>query len=549
MKKIFNFLFKENLSYIFPLSLAFLYLILSSILNLSFPLIIKNIVDSLFLHKFLPYKFLVILGFIFVARSIFIYRQNYIFKYIGCKITSQIRKRIFHNVMLQPLHYFDKSKAGDVISNFNSDLNLIYQFITSSISKLFISPFVIIFCLIIITYFNWKLSLLSLVLVSLVYLIIKTLGEKIKCITKLAQEEMANLNIKLQENINLIKIIKALSREKDEVMKFDELDKKYLHSQLSSVKTYSLTYPIINSIFGVSLVIIIFYLSKIMISENITVGTFTAFLMFLFILFNSFFDIGEINLSLKQVSVAIDRISKLYSSKISLKEEDNGVYLNDINGSITFRNIYFSYDGNSEKILNNINFKVNSGEKIAIIGESGEGKTTIMNLLLGLYDGYSGEILVDGVNIKDININSLREQIGVVLQEPILFNTTIKENIKYGKLDATDEEIISSAKIANAHNFIMQLPDKYDTVVGDKGCRLSMGERQRICIARAIIKNPKILILDEPTSSIDKNCEKEILDGIYRAMEQRTTIIIAHRESTLEYVDRVLVLEEGKIKI
>jgi subfamily B ATP-binding cassette protein MsbA len=297
------------------------------------------------------------------------------------------------------------------------------------------------------------------------------------------------------------------------------------------------------------IVFVFWYGAHQAIRGEITIGSLIGFSIYLTQIFNSLTNLAEIFTSLQKVCGVSERIFEILDTKSDVKELPTAIALNNIRGSIEFRNVSYGYDKeDSQKlVLDNINFKIEEREKIALVGASGIGKTTIVNLLLRFYELQKGEILIDDINIKNIKISSLREQIGVVLQEPILFNTTIKENIRYGKLDAKDEEIVESAKIANAHSFIINLPDKYDTIVGDKGCRLSVGERQRICIARAIIKNPKILILDEPTSSIDREGEEKVFEAIKNVMQDRTTIIISHRESILKYVDRVLYLKDGKI--
>lgn len=543
--------FKRLLSYARPykskILLAFTLSMLVSIFSLTIPWILKSFIDAILQEKNITKLSLVAFSIIIVSifRSTSSYGQNYLLNLIGQRITMDFRNKIYQHLQNLSISFFDKQKTGDIISRVTNDVGILQNLYTSTLISIVTSPITIIGGIILILYLNFKLTLLSLIVLPIIVLLIYKLGNKIREISKLAQAKIADITQFLQERISLIRIVHSFARQNYEIDRFRNETNQAFLINMRNAKLGAFFYPLIDFLGIIGLVLVLFYGGLQVMNNNLTPGSLIAFLVYLNIIFAGFAGLSGAYSSIQTSLSAGDRIFEILDKKPEVREEPNAIELKDVKGYVEFRNVSFSYDGTKELVLKNVSLKASPGETVAIAGPSGIGKTTIANLLQRFYEPNKGEILIDGINIKRMKLDSLRDQIGVVHQEPLLFNKTIKENICYGKLEATNEEVINAAKVANAHDFIMQLPEGYETIIGERGITLSGGERQRIAIARAIIKNPKILVLDEALSSVEQESEAQIQKAIEKAMLNRTTFIIAHRPSTTKNAQKTLILENG----
>lgn len=538
--------FKRLLSYSAPykskILLAFTLSILVSIFSLTIPWILKSFIDAILQEKNITKLSLVAFSIIIVTifRSVSSYGQNYLLSLIGQRITMDFRNKIYQHLQNLSISFFDKQKTGDIISRITNDVGVLQNLYTSTLINIVTSPITIIGGIILILYLNFKLTLLSLIVLPIIVLSIHKLGNKIREISKLAQAKIADITQFLQERISLIRIVHSFARQNYEIDRFRSETNQAFLINMRGAKLGAFFYPAVDFLGIIGLVLVLFYGGLQVMNNNLTPGSLIAFLVYLNIIFTAFAGLSGAYSSIQTSLSAGDRIFEILDKRPDVKEEPDAIELKDVKGYVEFRNVSFSYNGTKESVLKNLSFKASPGEIVAIAGPSGIGKTTIACLLQRFYEPNEGEILIDGISIKRMKLDSLRNQIGVVHQEPLLFNKTIKENICYGKLEATNEEVINAAKIANAHNFIMQLPEGYETIIGERGITLSGGERQRIAIVRAIIKDPKILILDEATSSVDYQLETLIQETLKKRLKDKLVLIISHRASTTKMAEKFI---------
>jgi len=394
-------------------------------------------------------------------------------------------------------------------------------------------------------YRNWKLAIIACLIFPLAIIPIKEFGKRLRKFSRKSQQRMGSLTSFLHETIIGNRIVKAFNMEDYEKQRFAQENEKFFKTVLKRVKIRAISHPMMELLGGLGVAAIIWVGGYSVIRGESTPGTFFSFLTALLMLYAPIRDLSKVNLEVQEGIAAAIRVFELLDTQPEIKEEKDAIPLPPISKGIEFRKVSFKYD--NEDVLKDISFYVNVGEVIAIVGTSGAGKTSLVNLLPRFYDVEEGEILIDGIDIRKVTLKSLRDQIGLVTQQTILFNDTVRNNIAYGSPNRSDEEVIEAAKAANAHEFIKRLPNGYDTIIGEQGVRLSGGERQRISIARALLKNPPILILDEATSSLDSESEKEVQNALGRLMQGRTVFVIAHRLSTIRNAHRIIVLSEGKI--
>jgi len=511
------------------------------------PKVSTNFIFQLFtperIHELTKF-FLIALGII-VLKSTLSFVTNYSSTIIIQSAINNLRCNFFNHLINLPIHFFKKNKVGNFITLIiNDTTNLkggLYENILVFINK-------IVFTIIIIvklSLLNYKLTLISLTILPLLYFVFKRITNKTREISKKLQQNTVDLSSNVYEIVNAIEIIKAFAREDYEKSRFKQISDNFKKTNLKLSKLKTLISPLNETVtyfFGILLIGIGgFFIVK----GQWTVKGLTEYLMLLGLLASSISPIPSIISGFKVASASIERLFNIIQIKNDIKDPPNPV-VKSIEGNIEFSHVYFSYK-KGDPILKNINFTVNNGEIVALVGSSGVGKTTISNLIPRFYDVDSGEIKIDGINVKNYSLKCLRSQIGIVSQNVILFNDTIYNNIRYPKPDAKEEEIIESAKKAYAYDFIMNLPDKFNTIVEEKGSRLSGGEKQRISIARTILINPQILILDEATSSLDSESEYYIQLAINELMKGKTSIVIAHRLSTIKHANKIIVLDKGQI--
>jgi len=510
--------------------------------------LIKDVLDKVFIERntfflnILP--FVVILVFLF--KSIFYYVYQYLLEVVGQSVIKDLRTKIFHSIHQQPLSFFSKTPTGTLISRVISDVTLMQQCVSNALVGILrdIVQLVILLCYVF--YQNWQLSLFSFVILPVAIFPIVKFGRIFRKLSTKTQEEIANVSNILYETITGNRIVKAFSREKYEDDRFRAQIQSLFDVTIRDARFRSMQHPMMELIGGVAIAMIIWFGGYEVINGKMTPGTFFSLMTALIAAYEPVKGISRINSTIQQGLAAAARVFTILDVVPEISNSKNAFKLQPFQQSIQFDNISFSYD-KKDVILKDINLKVRSGEALAIVGPSGSGKTTLTNLIPRFLETDSGRLLIDGHDIRDVTLDSLRSQIAMVTQQTILFNDTVSHNIGYGDLDAGEQEIINAADAAHALNFISELPKGFETVIGEGGSRLSGGERQRVSIARALLKNAPILILDEATSALDTESEREVQKALENLMKNRTTFVIAHRLSTIKNADRIIVIKDGRI--
>ena len=482
---------------------------------------------------------------LFFAKGVFAYGQDYWAYYIVHRVIVDLRNRVYEHLQDLSLDFYAKWNTGELVSRVMADILTLQTTLMTFFTMLIPHSILLIGLLGYIFWLNWKLSILTFVALPLIIQVIRIFAQQIRRISEGVQQKAADITSHLQETISQIRVVKSFSMEKHEINKFRNHGEKSFHINMEAVKVLATQNPVVALLQTSAVVAIIWFGGSEIIRGNLTVPQLISFATALGIMTDPGNTLSRGYTLLQQGMASAQRIFEVLDIAPTIKDAANAISLPRIKGQIEYKDLSFAYDNND--VLKNINLSVKSGESIALIGRTGAGKSTIINLLLRFYDPTKGQVLVDGQDIKEVKMASLRQQIAVVPQEIALFSGSIRDNIAYSKPDASLDEIISAAKQANIDKFINGLPEKYDTQVGERGATLSGGERQRVAIARAILRDPRILILDEATSSLDAETETLIREALDRLMKGRTTFIIAHRLYTVEHVNRIVVIDAGQI--
>lgn len=544
--------YRRLLAYIKPylgrLGLAIICIIVASGANLYLPWIIKDMIDKVLAEKDMAMLNVISVSIVvvFAIRGFFYYWQSYLVSYIGQRVVVDVREVMFRKFQRMPMAYFDKHQTGETMSYVTNDVAAIQAALVDNLIELFTEASILVGSIAMMLYLDWKLTLLTLITVPMVGYAMKIFGRKIKKSGTLIQEKIAELTALLQESISSIRIIKSFVREDYEIKRFQVENNLNFRAMMKNVQLTSLLTPTVEFLAAVAVTLIVWFGGYEVVQGIMSAGALVAFLTYAVNLANPVKRLSRIYGRMQQAMAAIDRIFFVLDLEETVTDKPDAKILPKVKGHVEVENIIFSYDG-KHNALENVSFEVQPGQMIAFVGPSGAGKSTIANLIPRFYDVDSGKIKIDGFDIRDVTSNSLREQIGIVPQETLLFSTTVMENIRYGKLDATDEEVKAAARAANAENFIKDLPEGYQTQIGERGLNLSGGQRQRMAIARAMLKNPQILILDEATSALDTESEKIVQAALDELMKGRTSFVIAHRLSTIFSADQIFVIDKGKI--
>jgi len=484
---------------------------------------------------------LILLAFMWVFFHYLIFISS---NSLSMNVMHDIRKSIYEKIIDLPMSYFKKNKTGELISKVLNDVGVIETFFMNIMVELLIQPMTFISVVTVLLFINLKISIYFFSIAPVIGIVLIGIGNLVQKLATRVQKNIADVTSVIQESIYGIEIIKGFSVEEDTKRKFNELNNKYLSSTKKEMRVRFLGTPVSEFLGALGIIIVLFAGAFIVRANLATTSEIISFITLTLVLAEPMSKATDVFMILKRLVPAGERIFEVIDHQqeknINLKE------FGPIKGNIEFKNVYFAYE-NDNFVLKNINFKVREGETVAIVGHSGSGKSTLISLLMGFYELSKGEILIDGKNISLYNPASIRKQMGIVTQENILFSGTIEENIKLSNPYATLEEVIEAAKISNAHNFISRLKDGYKTEIGDRGIKLSGGERQRIALARAILRKPRILILDEATTSLDAESEKLIQIAMENILGKQTTIIIAHKLSTIMKADQIIVIENGEI--
>jgi len=492
----------------------------------------------------------VVIGFL--LRNLTSYFQAYTMAYVEQGLMMDIRNDLFKHIHNLSIGYFTNERTGNLISRVTNDVTVVNSGVSASFVTLVKEPFSALIYLSIAIAISWRLTIISFLAFPVALIIISWIGLKLHKESRILQEKMADITSFLQETIFGEKIVKAFNMEEFENNRFKIETKKYFNTILRMTRIRNLSTPVTEFVSIAAAAIIIWYGgTQVIIDKTLTPGEFLGFFLVVFQIMTPIKELTTVTNRIQEATAAGKRIFEILDTEPNVKNDPNPIKIESFEKEIVFQNVSFKYD-ESENLINNItlkniNLSVKKGEILAIVGPSGAGKSTLVDLIPRFYDPNEGEILLDGINLKKIELKSLRGLIGIVTQETILFNDTIKNNIAYGLSDISIDKVIEAAKAANAHNFIMQTPDGYDTIVGERGLKLSGGERQRISIARALLKNPPIMIFDEATSALDSESEILVQEAIERLMFKRTSFVIAHRLSTIRNASRIIVLEKGEI--
>jgi len=534
--------------YILPIVVAMLCTILATTINLYIPKIIGDIIDNVLATKDLFALNHIAIGIIvlIILQSVFLYGQSYFMAYVGQHVIIDIRRAIYQHVQSLSLLFFETRQVGTIMSYITNDVSVLQSALVDNAIELVTQSVMLIGSIVFMFYLDWKLSLITFIGLPFIIQAISVSGKKLRIKSRVLQEKTADITAFLQESLSSVRVIKSFVREEYEIKRFDHENHQNLRAQMKTVQITAIITPIINTLSAIGITGIIWYGGHEVISGKLTSGSLIGFLTYATNLSNPIKRLSNVYGNIQRALAAAQRVFDILDLEPDIKDLPMATTLPAINGHVAFHNVTFEYKQN-EPVLHNLSFAAQPGQMIALVGPSGSGKTTIANLIPRFYDPVGGYITIDDVNIKEITLTSLREQIGIVPQETFLFNGTIYDNILYGDLSASREAVIAAAKTANAHQFILEMPKGYETPIGERGSTLSGGQRQRIAIARAVLKNPQILVLDEATSALDTESEVLVQEALNKLMAGRTSLVIAHRLSTILQADLILVMEKGVI--
>jgi subfamily B ATP-binding cassette protein MsbA len=530
------------------MALAALSLLLSSGLSLIFPLIIARLLDSVTLLK--SYTALNALAgalvVVFLSQAAFSFIQSYLLTYVGERIVFDLRAALYRRLQTLSLDFYAVRRVGEIVSRLSSDVTQIRSALTTNITSMLGQVVTLLGSVVIVMTLNPRLTLFILGLTPALILIAFLYGSRIQKMSMGVQDQLADATVVAEEGLQGIRVVKSFGREDFETGRY--------HTALENTFRASLRMAVYNSSFGAlmaflgfcAITAILWYGGREVIAGRLTLGMISGFLIYGITIAAGLGGLAAVYAQLRAAMGGAQRVFEILDAEPSVADAPGALALPEGNGGIRFQDVSFSYEG-SREVLHNLSLDIQAGEILALVGPSGAGKTTILNLIPRFYDPGGGAIQIDGYDLRSITQESLRDRLAIVPQETLLFGGTVRENIIYGRLDATEPELIEAARAANAHDFIMEFPDGYETVVGERGTKLSGGQRQRIAIARAILKDPRILLLDEATSALDNESEGQVQEALNRLMRNRTTVIIAHRLSTIKVANRIAVLERGRI--
>lgn len=546
-------LFKRLLVFIRPywkmMTLSIITLILSVSLSLLLPLAVRNLVDYVFVDQDASdlNRLTIALLIVFSFQAVFAFIHQYSLAFVGEHAIADIRTTIYTHLQELPLSFYAERRTGELVSRLTNDVTLLQQAITTNLIMLMRQLITLIGSVILLFVLNWQLTLLIMVIVPIITLLMVWLGNRIRAASVGVQDSLAEVANVTEETTSGVRIVKSFAREPYEIGRFTDRVMATYAAGMYRAKIAATLSPLIGLIASVTLVAILFFGSYQVIEGKMTAGDLVAYLIYAVLVAGPIAILADLYGQFQASLGASERLFEILDTVPDIADAPDAVVLPPIQGEVEFTNVSFHYT-EAIAVLNDVSFSAHPGQVIALVGPSGAGKSTLINLIPRFYDIVEGSIQIDGYDVRDVTLVSLREQIGIVPQESKLFSGSVMENIRYGRLDATDDEVEQAARAANAHDFIVQdLPEGYNTLVGEQGAKLSGGQRQRVSIARAILKDPRILILDEATSSLDSESESLVQEALDNLMSSRTSFVIAHRLSTVLNADWILVLDKGEI--
>ncbi len=535
-------------AYKLRLLLATIGLCFASALSLVFPAVIQRVIDSVFTDADIMLLDTITLALlaVFVFRSLASFVQNYHLNFVGEKIVVDIRCQLYAHFQTLSIKYYNERRVGELISRISSDVTVVRTVLTGNISGFLQQTLTLVGSVAIMFYLNWRLTLFIIVLMPIIVAVAFVLGSAIRRTSTRVQDEIAGATVVAEEVFQNIREVKSFVRESYEIARYNKAIEIAFRAAVKLLTIRSVFGPIIAFFAFAGLALILWFGGREVLDGRLSAGELIAFLIYGLTVAANFAGVISMYSQLQEALGATKRVFEILDTEPEIRDAPKAKNLAVVNGAISLQGVSFAYEDGLE-VLSDINLEIAEGEIIALVGPSGAGKSTLFNLIPRFYDVDAGSICIDGQDIRDLTQSSLRGHIGIVPQETLLFGGSIRENILYGKLDAHESEMIEAAQSANAHDFIIELPKGYDTIVGEHGIKLSGGQRQRVAIARALLKNPSILLLDEATSSLDNESEQLVQEALARLMKHRTTLIIAHRLSTIRVAHRIAVLDRGRI--
>jgi len=551
---------KRYLTFVKPYRLQIFITIIIGIIKfaipLLIPLLIKYVVDDIIGNSSISAadktnQLLIVMGimmflFVVVRPPIEYYRQYYA-QWVGSKILYDIRDKLFTHIQKLSFRYYANTRAGEVISRIINDVEQTKTFVITGLMNLWLDVATIVIAIVIMMNMDFTLTIVSIILFPFYAFSIKYFFGNLRKLTRDRSQALAEVQGYLHERVQGMAIIKSFAIEDYEQTQFDKNNNHFLKKAIDHTKWNAKAFAVVNTVTDIAPLLVIGYSGYQVIQGDLTIGTMMAFIAYIDKLYAPLRRLVNSSTTMTQAIASMDRVFDLLDEKYDIDDGPNAIECKNVYGEISFEDVSFSYNEDEDIVLKNITLHVKKGETIALVGMSGGGKSSLVSLIPRFYDVTSGKIRLDGKDIRSFKVRTLRDKIGMVLQDNILFSESVKSNILLGKPGATDEEVIEAAKAANAHDFIMNLPDGYDTKVGERGVKLSGGQKQRVAIARIFLKNPPILILDEATSALDLESEHLIQESLEQLAKDRTTFIVAHRLSTITHADRIIMIEYGKI--
>jgi len=546
-----NIIYRRLWEFIKPhwvrLLFAVVCMILVSALTAAMAYTIKPVVDEIFMEKdmlklkLLPFVIVVL----FVFKGSCEFGQSYLMQYVGNSIVNEFRNELFSHIQRLSLSFFHRQGTGVLMARILNDVRILKEMVSNAVTGALKESFTIPFLLGLVFYQDWQLALVAIVVLPFCSIPIVRFGKRMRGLSTSCQETVADVSSLLHETLTAAKIVKAFGMEEYESKRFVARTRQWFTYEMKAVAVRAISSPVMALLGGLGIAFVVWYGGAEVVEGSSTPGTFFSFITAVMMLYDPIRRLSPLNNTIQEGMAAAVRIFNVLDTESDIQDRRGAATLEPGCHSVTFRHVYFKYE--EQWVLQDIDLAARRGEVIALVGMSGGGKTTLVNLIPRFYDVTDGALFVDGHDVRDVTLASLRSQIGIVTQDPLLFNDTIRSNIAYGNVNASEADIVAAAKAAYAYDFIERFQEKFDTVVGERGTRLSGGERQRICIARALLKNAPILILDEATSSLDTESEQAVQKALENLMQGRTTFVIAHRLSTIRNADRIVVIVGGHI--
>lgn len=536
---------------------AFILGVIKFMIPLAIPLLIKVIIDDVISNDGLPpdektkklFMWIIFMAFLFfIVRPPIEYYRQYFAQRISNRVLYDIRTNMYGHLQKLGQKFYANNRVGDVISRTINDVEQTKEFIVTGLMNVWIDLVTVVIAIGIMLYMDFKLTLVTLIALPFYVISVKFFFTKLRTLTRERSKALAGVQSYLHERVQGMSVITSFTLEQHEQGVFKKANGNFLEKALDQTRWNAKTFMVVNTVTGMAPVAVIGYAGYQVINGSLTLGVLAAFIGYIDSLYNPLRRLVNSSTTLTQSVASMDRMFELMDEKYDITNRENAKELQQVAGKVTFDDVVFRYNDDGRNVLNHLNFTIEPGQTAAFVGMSGGGKSTIISLIPRFYDVTGGAIKIDGQDIRDLTIESLRRNIGIVQQDNVLFSDSIKENILMGNPQATDEEVYAAAKAANAHDFIMSFPDGYDTLVGERGVKLSGGQKQRVAIARVFLKNPPILILDEATSALDLESEALIQESLDRLAHNRTTLIVAHRLSTITHANQIMLIDHGEVK-